>query len=303
MFSRHRDEDKFRIYPDELSKILQALSDNIVTSCHDADWNEDYISRQLIEAMRYVMGLCCILPSRWPSTEQPSALKLDFEAYKLTGSAEMNHGDLAVIITKLYPGGGMISGVGFYEAKAADKDGRYPSFSVPQLRRLVTNTPNLSYLLYHKGLGGVSDEDWIDHDLHSSYRGIKNNSVHVRSVNAGILRQRRNPEVAANLVGQSFGYHFVNKLLSGRDLDYSRKPEETIRRWLKVTRSSSPLVVTVSLIDEGYLDSSPQLCLPGFEAIEPEADFIESDIAALISDILSDQKRKLPRALFSPYEA
>jgi len=69
------------------------------------------------------------------------------------------------------------------------------------------------------------------------------------------------------LTSQSFGYHFVQKVLSGRELDYSRPPIETIRRWLKVTRRTTALVVSIAVREDENEPAHEKLQLPGFEKL------------------------------------
>jgi len=86
-------------------------------------------------------------------------------------------------------------------------------------------------------------------------------------IDANFLKNNRNIEFALRTIGLSFGSHFVQRVLSGRDLDYSRSVDKTIRRWLKYTRKSSPLIISVSILDSSGEHFDTQLELPGFEKI------------------------------------
>jgi hypothetical protein len=96
--------------------------------------------------------------------------------------------------------------------------------------------------------------------------GSKHN-FHARVVDANLIKQYRSLTEAAHFMSQSFGYHFVHKILSGRKLDYSRSPIETIRRWLKITRRTTALVVSVAIQENENYHIPAQLQLPGFEKI------------------------------------
>ena len=120
----------------------------------------------------------------------------------------------------------------------------YPAFDYQQLRRLSTKTPRLSYLFYSRHGGKADSSDWptVEASNHSS-------SFKVRTVDANLLRRVRNPSVAIQEYGLTFGYHFVQRILSGRELDYSRTPEQTVRRWLETTRRASAIIVSVAVQD------------------------------------------------------
>ena len=210
----------------------------------EADWSEDFLSLSLVRRIREIL--------RSFGNEQldgDESHSFDLEAYKLTGNAERNHGDIAFIVTR-QTRRGPLTGVGFYEAKASVCDDRYhrreyPAFDYQQLRRLSTKTPRLSYLFYSK-LGGKADSsDWptVETSDHSP-------TFNVRTVDANFLRRVRDPSAALHECGLTFGYHFVQRILSGRELDYSRTPEQTVRRWLETTRRASAIVVSVAVNDK-----------------------------------------------------
>lgn len=144
--SDYRQEFDPTVTPSILSEQIQSTVDSIISQCQDVDWNEDLITFKIVENLRGILATYK-LPD---IVDNYSGNKFNFEAYKLTGKAEQSHGDIAVIITRKFLGKDIpISGVAFYEAKASSSGYRqYPSFCIQQLRRLVTHTPKLSYLIY-----------------------------------------------------------------------------------------------------------------------------------------------------------
>ncbi len=266
--------------PSKLAKELQGVVDKFIDEYPNADWREDYISLDVIRAIRFILGRYVI-----PNVAYASSIsKFDVEAYKLSGAAEQTHGDIAIVVSRSFGKGGCpVSGVGFYEAKASDvKRGGYRAFSIQQLRRLVTNTPKLSYLLYDK-IPQIADiQEWpILQEYKDQTFGSKR--FHARTVDANFLKQYKSLGEAAYFVSQSFGYHFVYKILSGRELDYSRPVTETIRRWLKTTRWASPYVISIAIQEEKTEPIESQLQLPGFEKLLLE-DYSSSDGAFKLPD-------------------
>lgn len=217
-------------------------------------WDENSLSYGIVKAIRTVLD-GYILPNT-------NFSKFDVEAYKLTGNAEETHGDIAVVVSKTFEYGNSVSGVGFYEAKASSLTGYdYPAFSFQQLRRLVTNTPKLAYLLYERQSQIADTQEWSTLE--------KENKQHffTRVVDANLIKQYKHLADAAHNMSQSFGYHFVHKILSGRELDYSRPPIDTIRRWLKITRRSTAFVISISVLETEKEHFHTQLELPNFDKI------------------------------------
>lgn len=261
--------------PYVIAEQIQHEVDRIISECHSVDWNEDFLTFQIVGCLRNILS-----GYRIPDIDNSLiSKKFDLEAYKLTGKAEQKHGDIAIVVTRTFNNQSQpISGVGFYEAKASSVepyDYRYPSFSYNQLRRLVSNTPRLTYLLYDKHVRSVTAQEWpFTTKEQESYS--KNKMVHAYTIDANFLKQCKDINKASGLVGQTFGYHFVHKILSGRELDYSRPAKQTIKRWLKSTRRTKALVVSIfiheqdvnTIDDKLKLPEYKKLELPGFEKLE-----------------------------------
>jgi hypothetical protein len=259
--------------PQHFANQLQDAVDKIIQQCPDVDWNENYLSYQVVSAVRSALSRYI-----FPNIESHSGTsKFDVEAYKLTGQAEETHGDIAIVVSRSFHGNGRpISGVGFYEAKASSLAGHsYPAFSFQQLRHLVTNTPKLSYLLYDRNPQIADTQEWptLQEKIDAAWDERK---FCVRTVDANFVKQHRSLENAAHVMAQSFGYHFVQKTLSGRELDYSRPPIETIRRWLKVTRRTTAFVVSIAVQEDSNKPAHAQLQLPGFEKLMLQSPYMDS---------------------------
>ena len=259
--------------PQHLATDLQDAVDKIIQQCPDVDWNENYLSYQVVSAIRSALSRYIFPNIKYHS----GTSKFDVEAYKLTGQAEETHGDIAIVVSRSFHGNGRpISGVGFYEAKASSLAGHsYPAFSFQQLRHLVTNTPKLTYLLYDRNPQIADTQEWptLQEKVDAPWDERK---FCVRTVDANFVKQHRSLENAAHVMAQSFGYHFVQKTLSGRELDYSRPPIETIRRWLKVTRRTTAFVVSIAVQEDSNKPAHAQLQLPGFEKLMLQDPYMDS---------------------------
>ena len=258
--------------PHMISSQIQSSVDEIISNCPEVDWNENLLTYKLIENLRYILS-----NYKMPGIiDYYSENKFNFEAYKLTGNAEQSHGDIAIVVNRKFGRSNKpISGVAFYEAKASAlglyRSSHYPSFCIQQLRRLVTNTPKLNYLLYSKESKKVNSRDWPTIEEPTSQYNEWNSDgsyANAITIDANFLKESRNLEMATRTVGLPFGEHFVNRVLSGRELDYSRSVDKTLKRWLKYTRRSAPYVISVSVQEEFSEPFTSQLELPGFERVE-----------------------------------
>ncbi|EOC1836147.1 hypothetical protein ACI1I1_004366, partial [Vibrio vulnificus] len=256
--------------PYHIEKNIQDSVDCIIKKCPDADWNENLITYKIIETIRNILSNYKVPGISSDFSE--SAFNL--EAYKLSGNAEKFHGDIAFIITRRFTSHSEpTSGVAFYEAKASSNDSynkkEYPSFCQYQLRRLVTHTPKLNYLIYNKESCRVGSDSWpMIHNYNDDRFRQDGQYVNAAVIDANFLKSNRDISFSLRSVGLPFGNHFVRRILSGRDLDYSRSVDKTIKRWLKYTRKSSPIIVSVS-IQNGESDIlGTQLELPGFEKVQ-----------------------------------
>jgi hypothetical protein len=258
--------------PLHIANQIQIAVDNMISSCPDPDWNENLLTYKLVEILRITLSYYK-LPKCF---NEFSLQKFNVEAYKLTGSVEHSHGDIAIIVSKRFSNRSEpISGVAFYEAKASRagfyNSDEFPSFSVQQLRRLVTSNPRLNYLFYKKKSWMIGGSDWsTTEDIHDYLNEARQEkySVNAAAVDANFLKNCKSIHFAAQSFGLPFGKHFVERVLSGRDLDYSRPVDKAIKRWLKDTRGSTPFIISVSIQDEFNEPFSTQLALPGFEKLK-----------------------------------
>jgi hypothetical protein len=242
-----------------LSAKIQAAVDEEVSRVAPTEWDENHLSFLVVRSIRRTLAEVTSV------THNNGVIHLCAEAYKLTGTPERTHGDIAIAIQHVFGSGHEIRGLGFYEAKASDDWYRYPAFKFRQLQRLAAATPRLSYLFYDRHAEPACDNPFainIDHNSTRPYRS-RWPSVHARAVGANIIRGVRDPVTAARIYAEPFGYHLVARYFTGRDLDFSRPPADTLKRWLDATKRSPPIVIALAISELG--SPTVQLQLPGFE--------------------------------------
>lgn len=244
-----------------LSAKLQADVDRELGQVASTEWDENHLSLLVIQRVRRTLTEISRV------THGNGIVHLGAEAYKLTGTPERNHGDIAIAIQHIFSNGREIRGLGFYEAKASDGGFRYPAFKFRQLQRLATATPRLSYLLYDRlGATACDDPFSVGLEQEASAYAMRQRSVHARAVGANILYGVRDPFAAAAMYAETFGFHLVSRYFTGRDLDFSRPPADSLKRWLDTTKRAPPMVIalTVSAVERRPV----QLRLPGFDIHE-----------------------------------
>lgn len=244
-------------------ELVDAINQTVNVQMHNistTEWDENHISFLLVQGLRQTLQQTSDLETQNSrSTHKRTPLRIQAEAYKVSGALEQTHGDIVVVITHVVDGY-KVTGLGFYEAKAAGLDYGYPAFNMRQLRCLTSSTPRLSLLLYERTSMPVQDDEFSFPDRTMEARSF----ARARVLGANLASRFRKPDVA-ELYAQSFGYHFVTRYLSGRDLDYSRSPAASLRRWLRVTKRASPILVAVTVSNK---DPEPPLAyLPEYVAL------------------------------------
>jgi hypothetical protein len=223
------------------------------------EWDENHLSILVVQSIREVLRRAGQIEL------ETGVLRLAVEAYKFTGTPERCHGDIAVAIHHFLDDGREITGLGFYEAKAADMNGRYPAFKLRQLKRLFSATPRLSLLLYERMYSTATSEPFGLGIAPHSRSDRQTRRVRARTVGANIVTHLKDPGRSAELYAESFGFHFVSRYLTGRDLDYSRSPAESLNRWLQKTKRAPPIVIALAVSN---LESVvPQLQLADYEPL------------------------------------
>ena len=77
---------------------------------------------------------------------------VNWRSFKNRGKQEKNYGDIALIVNVQFSSGEILKGVANIEAKRDFNSENFESVEIPQLDRILTNSPYSHILLYtHKG--------------------------------------------------------------------------------------------------------------------------------------------------------
>ncbi len=146
-----------------LDTVEKIIYDNVKAN-YPRDWDEDFITRSLLKSLRQTFGprtLICLdrldyYLSRYPHIPLPfwwrgmtDEIRVEWDAYKMTGANESKFGDVAILVSAKYPDGDKVDGVAFLEAKKRYKSSHnFQAINFDQLARINSHAPRASVLLY-----------------------------------------------------------------------------------------------------------------------------------------------------------
>jgi hypothetical protein len=119
---------------------IDSILDRAVRECHPRSWDENHITYAWLATLR----------REWPhlSKRIHAATLVRWDAYKMSGRAEQQNGDVAFVIDMRFPNGNALAGVGFLEAKRIFDTDRFDSLKWIQLRTLAAGSSYHQLLLY-----------------------------------------------------------------------------------------------------------------------------------------------------------
>lgn len=122
---------------------LENVFSNICTSCSPFEWNEDHISFLLMQELRKLFS------NRRVRFNHFSKI-VAWRSFKNRGTAEINYGDISLIVNVQFSSGEYLRGVANIEAKRSFNSSNFQSIDLAQLTRLKNNLPYSHLLLYNQ---------------------------------------------------------------------------------------------------------------------------------------------------------
>lgn len=136
----------------------EGLVNSQIRGNYPVDWDEDFLTRGLLKALRQELGREFMLSSYFPSFVSRASyfsmhvhahVHVRWNVYKMKGKEENKFGDVAILVKVRYYDRDVIEGVAFMEAKRRyTPSGKFDAIDVNQLRRINQNAPRASVLLY-----------------------------------------------------------------------------------------------------------------------------------------------------------
>jgi hypothetical protein len=125
---------------DTLLLKFEGLVQASVAGNYPEDWDENFITRDLLRAIRANANDIVILGE--------ASTRVEWRAWKQVGSAETQFGDIAILVDIRQANGTSLRGVGFLEAKRWYPHRAFATISWPQLETILSNAPSSRLLLY-----------------------------------------------------------------------------------------------------------------------------------------------------------
>lgn len=128
---------------DEFAHKIEQIASDTVADCHPVDWDEDFITRTLLNNFRQDLRSTTVHHGRHKKSN------IKWRAFKLTGKPERKFGDIAIIVRIRHRDGRELEGVGFLEAKKRDNDSfQFRSIKKKQFQMISRHAPHAFVLLY-----------------------------------------------------------------------------------------------------------------------------------------------------------
>jgi len=228
----------------EFEERLEIHLRDVVLRHFPLDWKEDAITHALLILIRKEFGHISLWGLRWK-------LAIEWEIYKLHGRRESTYGDVGVLIRYAMPGGGIVEGAGFMEAKIRGREtNRFLHVRPEQVVRILARSPLTRLLLYDYNPVSVLDPS---NDDDSSWHFYPSRFRRTPPDRAAVSHGPVLPLQLAAAVSQyddtlyrfahAFSYQFVHRYFQLHDLDFSESAVSAVKGFS--TELGSPNVVMV----------------------------------------------------------
>jgi hypothetical protein len=143
----------------EMEALIEHELSEAVQRHYPLDWDEDSITHDLMIRLRDRFREVTLHGLQYP-------LQLEWEAYKLRGKREENHGDIGVLLRHRLPSGAEVEGAGFLEAKLRARDStRFNQVRHEQVQRILKRSAHTRLLMYDYNAVPVLGADCAEVDV------------------------------------------------------------------------------------------------------------------------------------------
>lgn len=234
---------KYGQYLNTVEKLVRES----VSRAHPRSWNENYVTYSIAEAFQRQLRMCSIEGLSKP-------MQVHWDAFKLNGNLENDHGDLAVLVRYHSGDSAVMEGVGFLEAKRVyPNSGAYDAIKWPQLEHQARKTRYASLLLYETSQ--VSDfSDNIVFQPFTPRRASTNLEApfsYAVVVQTSIALQLRSKDRSLHKYSIPLSHQICARYLRCLDLDFDADTVRSIKGYANSDFSGPHylLVATVSVAD------------------------------------------------------
>lgn len=200
---------EFLMKKSELIHLINESLNNVIG--HEANtrrnWDEDYLTRSWIAKLIEVLSGQTLDTYRGVS-------HIKWDAFKLTGTVEHLHGDIAVIVRFIYDKNKMLDGIGFVEAKKRYIDnGKWTAIDTNQIDDELDSSKHPIMLFYDY-------EETLFHLDNSSKNYNELRNVQAYSMPLDLVDHIELNKNTIVRFAMPFAYQLVNRFFSGYDLEF-----------------------------------------------------------------------------------
>lgn len=232
----------------EFLVLLEGIVRSAVAGNYPIDWNEDFITRSLLKALRSDLGHVHL-------SDQPEGLEIRWRAWKQVGRAEHTFGDVAVLVRLRARGlRRPLDGVGFLEAKRRYPSGTFDELRPGQMTRIAALAPHAGLLLYDFSPVSLSPilpgplpvwwASWQRRSLPVPLRQTYAITVPIQVAMATGIR-----DAGLYRFGLPFSQQMVGRYFCGLDLEFSEKALATARG--QTPELGAPRYLVVAAVGRG----------------------------------------------------
>ena len=228
-------------FPEFVKKLEEAISQVIIDIIQDNlnNWNEDYITRDILKGLRRTFREVTITYSR------NKFIKIKTNFFKFDGklSAEKKYGDIAIIVNLDYDDGESIEGVALIEAKRIN-NGTFSAIKMEQLDRIYENAPHAYLMLY--------DDERIDEE--KNFKDYLQNKktffptpLYASLVPINLARKFNIFDRNLYRFSTAFSYQFAYRYIHGLDLEFSDDIIQAAKGYQQDERYPPQYIIQVSV--------------------------------------------------------
>jgi hypothetical protein len=212
----------------EVAASLEAAINKVMDDAYPHDWNEDFLSRDLL---RQVRGC---FQSR-PYLRGWENLRITMECWKQTGNQEANFGDIGLLVTIAHRGLSPITGAAYLEAKRRlPRTARFPEIRTGQAKRIRARAPKAAFLLFDyeystQFVGPLGRYPWSWRDgpvIASSIEALPVVKVRVVPLDTALAANAK--DTSLYCYGLPFSHQLVSRYFCGLDLEFSKDAVQSL---------------------------------------------------------------------------
>ena len=210
----------------QFERRIERIAERVISEHYPYDWKEDAITHRLLIEMRRELSAVTLDDMR-------SGLQIEWEAYKLHGLRESDHGDIGLLIRHRMSNGAVVEGAGFLEAKARGRHtSKFPSVRLDQVSRILERSPQTRLILYDYNAAAVLPGRERGADFFSMLSGeyvVRLEQSHAPTMPLALAAQLKVYDDTLYAFAHGVSHQLVRRYFFLHDLDFSAKAVDAVK--------------------------------------------------------------------------